>query len=678
MIPRMIKKIIYSLIIISLLSACKLASVLEGTLPTATAVPPNNTPIPATIAPTTEAAATATSALSPTSIPTAEAAADSSVTIATIKSRPPQRDDEALAVAYLGANPEAEATAVFVVTPLQVGEKQQLLIDNVDTNTISTIDAELFGVSEHAYFWFDTGAGGLVPDKKTLNEMMAGWDEIYETDVHYFGRESNPGIDGDPRVHIVHASPIALCDVTESSMEQCGLAGYFTSSNVVSTAVNPNSNVREMFIMNIQQFGTDFYLNVLAHEFRHMIEDNHDQGDADWMAEGSATLAEELNGYPDSGHYRGNDFLSNPDQQLNSWVDGNTMPYYGQGYVMNRYMFDRFGEELYREIAMSEAYSLDVIDELSAAHNLGITSEQFFLDWLTALAVHNEDNVPKLYQFNGVSLDTAAMETVSLPYTRKETVHQYAADYYALPTEGMQIEFMGETAVSLLNAAPQSGEWMWVAQRGNYSTPRLTRAVDLRDVDSATLEYDVYVDIEGGYDFAYVAVSTDGGQTWQGVIGDNMQGTDPSDDPSHTAYTDRYYTGRQQTWFHEQIDLTPYAGQDILLRYEYVTDLILTYGGLALDNISIAEIGFDDDVETVDAGWQAEGFARSTEEIPQRWPIQLVTVSDTGIEVQNVEVADGRFSLTLPPTERGNKRILIIAAIAPQTLTNAAYSLSFE
>ena len=56
---------------------------------------------------------------------------------------------------------------------------------------------------------------------------------------------------------------------------------------------------------------------------------------------------------------------------------------------------------------------------------------------------------------------------------------------------------------------------MWVAQRANYSNPRLTRTVDLRDVATATLEYAVYADIEQGYDFGYVSVSVDNGRTWQ-------------------------------------------------------------------------------------------------------------------------------------------------------------------
>jgi len=666
------KKLFLLLLIIVTIPACNLIS--NEPLPTATAVSANPTPIPPTATAVEE---TATAEPIPTTAPTSDA---EPVTIANTTSRPPQRDDVGLAIAYLGVSAEPQPTAVFVVDPLPVGTTQQLNINNVDTNIVSTIEAELLGVSEHAYFWFDKGVGSEKPNAGLLANILTEWDEIYETDVHYFGSESNPGIDGDPRVHIVHASPLALCDVTESTAGQCGLAGYFTASNAVSTAVDPNSNEREMFIMNVDQFGTSFYLNVLAHEFRHMIEDHHDQGDADWVAEGSATLAEELNGYPNSGQSRGNMFLNNPDQQLNSWVDGNTTPYYGQGYVMNRYIFDRLGEELYREFAMSDAYGLQAIDELSAIHDLGLNSEQFFLDWLVALAIHNEDDAPEMYQFKGTSLDTVFMTGVSLPQSVDTTVAQYAADYYDLPTnEDVTIDFQGKTAVSLLNTTPQSGDWMWVAQRGNYSNPRLTRAVDLRDVDAATLEYDVYVDIEEGYDFAYVSVSTDGGQTWQGLTADNMQGTEPAHDPADVAFTDRFYTGREQAWFHESVDLTPYAGQEIQLRYEYVTDLILTYGGLALDNIAIPEIDFADDAESVDAGWIAEGFARSEALVPQTWPLQLVTISDEGVHIERLDVDEnGRLSLTIPETNGVDKRILIIAATAPQTLTDAQYSLSFE
>ena len=190
------------------------------------------------------------------------------------------------------------------------------------------------------------------------------------------------------------------------------------------------------------------------------------------------------------------------------------------------------------------------------------------------------------------------------------------------------MDFAGAPTVSLLGAAAPSGEHVWVAQRANDSNPRLTRAVDLRNVDAATLTYRVFTDIERGYDFAYVAVSTDGGQVWQPLVAEHMQGLDPADDPSDSALADRFYSGRTRAWVDESIDLTPFAGQEILLRFEYVTDLILSYAGLALDDIAIEAIGFRDDAETLDGGWAAEGFARATAALPQQWHLQLVTFDD--------------------------------------------------
>ncbi|MEZ4518436.1 MAG: hypothetical protein R3C44_17000 [Chloroflexota bacterium] len=104
----------------------------------------------------------------------------------------------------------------------------------------------------------------------------------------------------DPPVHIVHVSPLSLCDVTETTADQCGLAGYFSSRDRLPLAANNRSNEREMFVMNATQIGRDSYLDVLAHELRHLIEARYDSSDADWAVEGSAMLAEELIGYDDS------------------------------------------------------------------------------------------------------------------------------------------------------------------------------------------------------------------------------------------------------------------------------------------------------------------------------------------------------------------------------------------
>ena len=138
----------------------------------------------------------------------------------------------------------------------------------------------------------------------------------------------------------------------------CSLAGYFNAGDLLPRAVEPQSNERTMFVMNADQYGTNRYLDVLAHELRHMLGAGYDMSDEDWFIEGAATLAQDLVGFSTSPQGRGSFFLQDPDQQLNSWSDENPISHYGQGYLVNRFFYDRLGPELYRAFTASPAAGL--------------------------------------------------------------------------------------------------------------------------------------------------------------------------------------------------------------------------------------------------------------------------------------------------------------------------------
>jgi hypothetical protein len=193
------------------------------------------------------------------------------------------------------------------------------------------------------------------------------------------------------------------------------------------------------------------------------------------------------------------------------------------------------------------------------------------------------------------------------------------------------------------------------------------------------LQYVVFADIEEGYDFAYVAVSADGGDRWQPLVGEQMQGLAADDDPANEAYAGRFYTGRSREWVNETIDLGDFVGQEILLRFEYITDPILTYGGFAVDNIAIPEIGFYDDAESGDAGWTAEGFTRATAYLPQMWQLLLITF-EKGVPVVNLlePAADGTLAYTVDSADSLLRPVLIVAAASPLTLELAHYRLALE
>ncbi|MCA9919028.1 MAG: immune inhibitor A [Anaerolineales bacterium] len=588
---------------------------------------------------------------------------------------PPERDDIRLAIAYRGLQ-EIPTTAP---TPKEysVGMQEPLIVLNHDLNTLSSPDFELMHISDHAYFWFDTTPGLAAPSAQALAETGAAFDDIYERDTLLFGPEDSPGIDGDPRIHIVNASPVSVCDVTEDTPYLCGLGGYFGSSDILPRSVDPSSNEREMFVMNGSFFGSSTYLDILAHEFRHMIESNYDANDWDWEVEGSAMLAEDLLGFSGDPISRGNMFLSNPDQQLNRWVDGNTLPFYGQGYVMNRYIYNRLGEKVYRDFATHPEPGFAALDDIAAQNGLDFDGMSIFLDWLVALAIHDDPNAPAIYELRD-GLNTAAYTGINnFPTSLDTTVSQYAADYYQLFGDGSAtLSFTGSNHVPLIKVLPRSGEHMWLANRANYSEVRLTREFDLSSVSSATLEYAVYHDIEVGYDFAYVSASTDGGTTWQGLTASNMQGESAEDDPSDSAYTDRFYTDTSDGWVKESIDLSAYTGQTVQIRFEYITDPILTFGGIAFDNIAIPEIGFYDGAES-DEGWLAEGFVRATGYIPQRWHVLLVTYENETPTVREVALAaDNTATVDFSLASSGGRRpYLIVTATSPMTLEPAYYQL---
>ena len=212
----------------------------------------------------------------------------------------PERQDARLAQAYnqLQQTPTSKTSAA---APIPLGSETIINISQNKTNHIVPIEAVLLGKSDHAYFWFDTGQGSVQPAETAVATMGSLFDEIYAEMELIFGQPALAAAD-DPRVHIVTASPLALCDVTLSTSDSCGLAGYFNSSDSLPATINPNSNERNMFVMNADWFGTDFFLNVLIHEFRHLIEDHYDPGEEGWEIEGSATLAEVLLGFPDQCH----------------------------------------------------------------------------------------------------------------------------------------------------------------------------------------------------------------------------------------------------------------------------------------------------------------------------------------------------------------------------------------
>jgi hypothetical protein len=127
-------------------------------------------------------------------------------------------------------------------------------------------------------------------------------------------------------------------------------------------------------------------------------------------------------------------------------------------------------------------------------------------------------------------------------------------------------------------------------------------------------------------------------------------------------------------WLEQSVDLTPFAGQEILLRFEYVSLPGRENGGFAVNNIAVPEIDYQDDGE-----WTLHGWESVTNTIPQRWLVQAGIVSSTvrGRPLIGVGSAEtkGEWTFRLQPDEA---LLIAISAVNDDTYEQATFEVDMR
>ncbi|MDQ3328786.1 MAG: immune inhibitor A, partial [Chloroflexota bacterium] len=231
--------------------------------------------------------------------------------------------------------------------------------------------------------------------------------------------------------------------------------------------------------------------------------------------------------------------------------------------------------------------------------------------------------------------------------------------------------FRASPRVPLIGSMPNNGQFQWYSNRGDLIDSTLTRDLDLRSVRAATLELDLWYDIEADYDYAYIELSDNGGDTWQTLKGDRTTDSNPNGNNLGNGLT-----GASDGWVTERFDLAKYAGKEVLLRIEYVTDDGYNAQGIAVDGVRVPEIGFVDDSETAN-GWRAEGWVRTNNYVPGRYRL-LVLDPDNGGSYTEIPVgADGQAYATLDQGA-GRTPVVIVSGAAATTTQESDYTLEIE
>ena len=585
----------------------------------------------------------------------------------------PVRDRYALAERFYGT----EAPPPLPHQPYSVGDVASFFVTNDDLHQTLTVDAELVYITDNVYMWVEQGVNY---DKDALIQSADRFsDETVPTNRAYFGQEASPGIDGDERLHILNSTELGSW-----------VAGYYGSDSEYPTQIVPYSNQKEMFFINISNTppGSDSYDSTLAHEYQHMIHSNVDGNEDSWINEGLSELAAYLNGFGPSGFSYS--FLDAPDLQLNTWPEDGGGASYGASYLFMQYFLDRFGQDALRALVADPLNGFDGVENTLQQIGAGLTSDEVFVDWTIANLINDPSIADGRYSYSSIpSLSVFTPETVSsFPYqSGDQQVSQYGTDYLALDAQGsVTVSFDGNQQVAIIPTStfntdddPATDDWsVWWASRGDESDPRLTRSVDLTGLDSATLEFDLWYLIEDLWDYGYVTVSTDG-EHWDiletpHTTRENPEGT--AYGPGYTGASSDFPEADENGWLHESIDLSAYAGQQIFIRFETITDDAVNQPGMAVDNICIPEIDWCDNAESGDGDWEAEGWVRHNNALAQRFSVQAVVPDGNGsytvLPVTLDEQNHGQLTFDNPTSRSA---YLAISGLTRATTNPATYRL---
>lgn len=137
----------------------------------------------------------------------------------------------------------------------------------------------------------------------------------------------------------------------------------------------------------------------------------------------------------------------------------------------------------------------------------------------------------------------------------------------------------------------------------------------------------------------------------------------------------------EPVWVSQEIDLSDYAGQEILLRFEVITQPQGGGSGVALDNIAIPEIDFSDDAENA-SEWTLHGWQQINNQVPQRFLVQYISsgTAQSSPRVRQLigprdEATSGEWQFNIQP---GEIAAFAVSSLNADTTLPARFDLDFR
>jgi hypothetical protein len=426
----------------------------------------------------------------------------------------------------------------------------------------------------------------------------------------------------------------AYCDPTATSY----IAGYFSASE----SAENNKNIMHIDTYDwANRTGPDadrpfLYEGTFAHEFEHLIHFDIDPDEPSWVDEGLADLAGFFCGYGHSESHLAYYMVYHPFTALTFWGSG--LEDYGASYLFQLYLFEQFGGAAFTSaLVLEPANGIEGIENTLAAFGFDESFDEIYDNWIVANYV--DDTRKAGGKFGYETLDIGSVDTwgysieyamgnfwwgppdvvpFTIPSAWLGDPQPYTAHYYRFNgnEDPAMVWIDGE---DFAGTTAYSGVYEWYSDAEAWAWRSFFQSFDI-PAGGATLDFMTFFDIEGDWDYGYVEVYDQTADEWftldaAGTVDYVAHGQDNPNTPDErepTAYeaAGRWhgFTGNSGGWIPVSMDLTPFAGHTIDLYFTTWQDGAFTLQMMYVDDISIPEIGFIDDIEAGEDGWTSTGW----------------------------------------------------------------------
>ncbi|NVM36282.1 MAG: immune inhibitor A [Candidatus Lokiarchaeota archaeon] len=418
----------------------------------------------------------------------------------------------------------------------------------------------------------------------------------------------------------------------------------------------------------------NLYESTLAHEFQHLIHSDRLPGDDTYMNEACSLYAEPLCGYElDAGQIEW--FMATPDNSLTEWGDQgdiNILADYGAAFLWALYLTDHYGTTFMGDYVKNMNPGMDGINALLAPY--GVDYYDVFRDWTIANLLNGDglygydsidldelDTDMRVYEISKSKFPWTSSEKFGKTYTHATTyapdgydtgireLNPFGTDYIALTgiTGENYILFDGDDLAKYPFEWDYEGDEGWHTKKGDLMNILLAGEAYVDPLDP-TLSLNTYWEIEEYWDFGFVQVSTDDGETWTTLAND---------------YTVPYYdyhalhkmvdilpglTGHSGAPVEMEFDLNAYAGQNVLIGFRYMTDWGTFENGWYIYEASVS------------------GASVDLEDVPKEADFMVTILKTDGVdyEVTELSLSDMDETGTFFDDIAGDEDIILIISAA--------------